>query len=119
MKVKINKSAHHVDSIKDLSLLDKILYTIHNSLFVQLMLTAIMVSLVLIYVHFKFRNTYNKKYNELIKYSEATKNMAVIDEESKIIHNLGEEESFEDKKSNNDEKFAKLLNVIESSITKK
>ncbi len=85
LKVKKNNLAHHIDTMKDLSLFDKILYTIHNSLFVQLMLTAFMVSLVLIYVHFKFRNTYNKKYNELIKYSEATKNMPIIDEESMYI----------------------------------
>jgi hypothetical protein len=36
-----------------------------------------------------------------------------------IPPNLGEEESYDEHKPSNDEKFTKLLNVIESSITKK
>ncbi len=60
---------------------NRISFIVHNSLLVQLIITTIAISIILIYVHFKFRERYNKKYEELIKISKATKN-TIIEEES-------------------------------------
>ena len=84
LKVNFIKSVSAIEEISKMPIFNRISFIIHNSLFIQLIITTIAISIILIYVHFKFRDRYNRKYEELIKISKINKKIEVIEEESKF-----------------------------------
>jgi hypothetical protein len=89
-------------------LTSKTYFLIHNSIFVQIILTTTIVSLILICLHLKYRKTYNQKFEELIQNE-------IIDYEKKIEK---VEEKVENSKSIRleNQKFEHFIHILNTKF---